>query len=54
VSLAKDNLKGARATRNKIRESTFGEVEMEEDRAPLTPRRGSKKIEVLIIRNIVL
>jgi hypothetical protein len=43
VLLAKENLKSAKATRNKIRESVFEEVEIDEDRAPLTPPRVSKK-----------
>jgi hypothetical protein len=43
VSLAEENLKSARATRNEIQESVFEEVEMDEARAPLTPPRVSKK-----------
>jgi hypothetical protein len=41
VLLAKENLVSARAARNKIRESIFEEVAMDEDRAPLTPPRVS-------------
>jgi hypothetical protein len=43
VSLAEDSLNSARATRNAIREPVFEEVEMDEDGAPLTPLRVSKK-----------
>jgi hypothetical protein len=51
VSLAEENLKSARATRNEIRESVFEEVEMDEDRAPLTPPRVSKKRKLRSINN---
>jgi hypothetical protein len=43
VLLAKENLKSARATRNEIRDYVFEEVEMDEDRPPLTPPKVSKK-----------
>jgi hypothetical protein len=43
VSLAEENLDSARATRNETRESVFEEVTMDEDRAPLTPPRVSRK-----------
>jgi hypothetical protein len=51
VSLAEENLKSARATRNEIRESVFEEVEMDEDRAPLTPPRVTKKRKLKSINN---
>jgi hypothetical protein len=51
VSLAEENLKSARATRNEIRESVFEEVEMDEDRAPLTPPIVSKKRKLRCINN---
>jgi hypothetical protein len=53
VPLAEENLKSARATRNEIRESVFEEVEMDEDRAPLTPPRKTK-FRTMTIRNIGL
>jgi hypothetical protein len=43
VSLAEENLESARAARNETRQSVFEEVTMDEDRAPLTPPRVSKK-----------
>jgi hypothetical protein len=51
VSLAEENLKSARATRNEIRESVFEEVEMDKDRAPLTPPRVTKKRKLKSINN---
>jgi hypothetical protein len=45
VSLAKENLESARATRNKMREIVFEEVAMDEDRAPLTPLLVSVKMK---------
>jgi hypothetical protein len=44
LSLAEENLdSSARAARNETRESLFEEVMLDEDRAPLTPPRVSKK-----------
>jgi hypothetical protein len=51
VPLAEENLKSARATRNEIGESVFEEVEMDEDRAPLTPPRVSKRRKLRSINN---
>jgi hypothetical protein len=51
VPLAEDNLNCARATRNAIGESVFEEVEMDKDRAPLTPPRVSKKRKLRSINN---
>ena len=51
VSLAEENLNSGKATRNAIRESVFEEVEMDEDRAPLTPPRVSKKRKLKSINN---
>jgi hypothetical protein len=43
VLLAEDNLEIARATRNKVQETIFDEVAMDEDRAPLTPNSSWSK-----------
>ena len=43
VPLAEENHDSAKAARNETRESVFEEVTMDEDRAPLTPPRVSKK-----------
>jgi hypothetical protein len=51
VSLAKENLESARATRNEKWEPLFEEVEMDEDRAPLTPPRVIKKQKLKSINN---
>jgi hypothetical protein len=40
------------ATRSEIQESVFEEVEMDEDRAPLTPPRISKKRKLKSIKTI--
>ena len=51
VSLAEANQESARAARNESRESIFEEVTMDEDRAPLTPPRVSKKRGLRSIKN---